>query len=237
VIFDFTTTETVQIAVAISNGLVALGTGFLAWKSRSMAKEMKKTAEATAEEGKAVLKQAEAAEEEIRLTRATLEASIQPWLTRSEAEGFPGDWVTFRPVDDSGVDVSLWFRNVGKGVALIGSGYDCTIEGRGADGEPVTRYGYPRAAALPRQEATRIVFRVHGIDLAEFFSEDRHNGEFWVNILYRDATGSQPVRARAHVTSAAPEGGHWIVESIEYTRVDESRPLVTVHFDAPLESD
>jgi hypothetical protein len=238
--------ERVEIAVAATNGLVALGTGFLAWKTNRVAR-------ATDSEAKAVGKQADASEKQIELTRAALQASIQPWLTtvprpprRSIAYGLgpnaaigvsPGEEthrVYIRYPEPDEIEISLFLRNVGRGVALIKPLDGCVIEGLGANDEPVTRYGFLSASALPPDDMTRVGFRVQRVDVGRFLSAHRNNGEFWVSVLYTDVRDEQAVRARIHVTAAARDSEEWLFHLIEYRREGEAEPFATVQFDAAL---
>ena len=209
--------EWIEIAAASASGLVAIATGFLAWKTRALAGETTRMAVAAEAEAEAVAEQVKASERQIELTRASIQASIQPWLTRDA-----GGRVVIAPRGNDGMDIFTKLRNVGKGVALLASGEDCIVEGR----EPTDRrYGFPSAAALPPEESTELGFRVEHVDVRRFLRQDEGHGWFAFSVLYTDSTAQQPVIARFRVTATSSAATEWLVFEIEYTRKERACPL------------
>lgn len=256
---DLTVGDWTSIAVAITTGLLALATAIMAWKTSRAAKatgdvarETKKLAdearnevEAVREQSESVVSQAASSERQAEISARALEASIQPWLTRVS----PPPYAEFGKVPLSAeqsivinehqgtITVGLYLRNVGAGLAVIQSGGllrdRFTIEGRDASGERVTRFGFVSEPAVPPGDLTRIAFVVDRVSIEHFLSFDRNYGEFYVNVPYTDAKGSQLVDARIHITRAKPKG-EWVLHRIEYTHDGTSSPFATVEFDAPL---
>lgn len=245
----FTTVEKVDIAVAVAGGAVALATLYLGWKTRGMARETKRVAEATETEARAVLEQSEkvaaqaaASEDQSRISVEALQASIRPWLTAvvhaevripSSTGLDPAIYLSER---ESDFVCSIPLRNVGNGLALIQPSM-CRFVGRvlGVPSEPVAlSQGTPTAAAVGPGEATRIEFTIAktssqwtGLTLDAIVGLDRHNGEFFVEVLYTDASGGQATWARAHVAAVASLEAEypWRVSEIAYHHAEEGSLL------------
>lgn len=232
---------------------VAAGTALLAWATFSLARQTRKEAESTRRMAESAEREARAVTQQAGLTRASLQASVQPWLTRvtppihqvivsprSADEIFQSraerEHVVYVNTTPDQVRVRLWLRNVGRGVALIRSGEGCVIEGPGPNDELVRRYGFPSAAALPPGESTRISFWVQHVDIATFLNMNQGDGEFRVKILYTDVNTQQPVWANVHLTARDASATVWLFHRIEYTRDGEDEPFATVTFDAGVES-
>jgi hypothetical protein len=144
---DFAITDWIEVSVAAGTLLLAIATGYMAWKTRSAAAATERVAQATKmladqameeldavrRQSEAVAKQAEASGRQADISAKALEASIQPWLTLvplppgadmraafPRAETILTDEQTLA-VDVSGDTVRVRFhvRNVGAGLALI----------------------------------------------------------------------------------------------------------------------
>ncbi|MEA2581084.1 MAG: hypothetical protein QOE83_1976 [Actinomycetota bacterium] len=253
-----------NIAVAIASGLVALGTLVLARKTSKMAEESKESAdqtkvlaEATVQQAKEVGRQAAAAEDQIRLTRFALNASVRPWLTRVTpplpqhlaassdlheilVEGIEGQ--------ETGLIVSMHLRNVGAGIALIapagevgGKDERLRIEGLARNGtDKVYRPGFTAAAALPPGESSLIYFIIEGADVDNdsFLSLNRNFGGFFVTVPYTDVNSGQGVVARLHVTRLGKDGP-WAIKQIDYYDGEDEfgpDPIASIEFDAAVRS-
>jgi hypothetical protein len=251
----FTTTEKVNLAVAIASGAVALATLFLGWKTRQMARETKRVAESTEAEARAVVEQSEkvaaqaaASEEQSRIGREALQASIRPWLTAV----VHGEVVLSGPLitdpteihlseKDDSITCSIPLRNVGNGLALIQPSM-CRFLGRIPGGPPepvVLSQGNPTAAAVGSGEHTRIRFTIAktssqwtGLTLEGIVGRDRHKGEFFVEVLYTDASGGQPTWARVHAAAALSLAARdpWRVSDIAYHHAAEGNLLSKAPF-------
>jgi hypothetical protein len=249
-VIGLTVPERIDIAVAVASGLVAMGTLVLAWTTSSMARETKASAAATATEAKEVARQAKAAEEQIQLTRAALNSSVRPWLTRVTpplssslgADKVPSEHEIVVEGQETNFGVRLHLRNVGPGIALIGrdelGGRDeaFRIEGLDLNGERVHRNGFAAAAVLPPNESTLISFVVENAPMTQFLSLDRNDGEFWVSVPYTDVNGGQSVVAKVHVTRLT-RAGSWAIHKIDYYDADPSIGddfIATVEFDAAI---
>jgi hypothetical protein len=148
---------------------VALGTIFLAGATWRVANQTKRVAEAAIDQGETV-------RDQTTVTRSALQASVQPWLTRvtpppetantaEEARRLNrGPHVVYVERDDDSLKVTLWLRNVGRGLALIQAQEGTIIEGTGPDGSVTKRFGFLSAAALPPHDQTRIGFTVEHVD-------------------------------------------------------------------------
>ena len=251
-VIDLTVSDWVQISVAVGTLLLAAATFYMALKTRDVAGTTRSEAEQTRRIAQSTERQARGVAEQVGITRASLEASIQPWLTRvsppilpprvekkfySFAEGeFPVAGEEPHVVDvtregERGLRVTLWLRNVGSGVALVGAGDKCVIQGRSGDGFE-TRFGFASAAALPPGEVTRLAFIVQNVDVQRFLSTDRNHGEFWVKVLYTDVHTRQPVWANVHLTATDAAAEEWLFHRIDYVHDGESAPFASVQFDA-----
>lgn len=250
-----TVSDIVQISVAGGTLLLAAATYYMALKTREVARTTRSEAEQTRRIAESTEVQARGVGEQVGITRSSLQASIQPWLTRvsppilpprMEQRFFPSEG--FIPVagdephlvlverrEERDLLVTLWLRNVGRGVALIGAGEKCVIEGRSEDGM-VTRFGFASAAALPPDEVTRLAFVVQNVDVATFLSTDRNHGEFWVKVLYTDVHTQQPVWAHVHLTAADTSAEEWLFHRIDYIRDGDETPFAFVQFDAAVVS-
>ncbi len=231
--------------------IVAAATIFLGLATFRMARQTRGVAEATRRMAQSTEIEARSVTEQATLTRASLQASIQPWLTRvtppiSEPRPLPrtaedllnarvGEepHIVYVVTDNGGLRVTFWMRNVGSGVALLRAQEGCLIEGKDPNDKPVTRHGFPSAAALPPGEATRLAFVVQHVDVPHFLSRDRNtHGEFWVHVLYTDVNTEQPVWARVHITATDRTASEWLVHRIEYIRDGKDAPFASVQFDA-----
>jgi hypothetical protein len=245
---------------AIASVLVAAATGFLALKTSSMATRTKDLAEETRRMAAATEAEAGAVVEQSQLTRAALQASIQPWLTRvpppirepeepvwsGDARNFlaraltsPGEEphrIEVDDLDDGTFSVALWLRNVGTGVALIGSQDNCVIEGEDVNGQPTTRFGHVRSSALPPGEATRIEFRIEYISRDVFLGRTGGRwGEIRIRVLYTDVNTEQPVVAQVRILPIDAEASEWVFHEIHYRRAEEGEPFAAVRFDAAVQ--
>jgi len=246
----FTTAEKVSIAVAVASGAVALATLYLGLKTRGMASATKRVAEATETEARAVVEQskkvaaqAAASEEQSRISGEALLASIRPWLTAMvQGEVVQGEVprpATIHLVErekDDAISCSIPLRNVGNGLALIQPSM-CRFLGRipGDPPEPVVlSQGNPTVAAVAPGEDTRVRFTIArtssqwtGLTLDGVVGRDRHKGEFFVEVLYTDASGGQPTWAKVHVTATlSPIAPYpWRVSDIAYHHVEEGHTL------------
>ncbi len=248
-----TTSDWVGVGVFGATALLAWATFSMARRTRGLAESASLEVEQTRRMAESTEMEARAVAEQATVTRASLQASIQPWLTRvtpplesSVASVFipSTSGVSFLPgeephrvyVDrkDGELQVTLWLRNVGRGVALIRATEGCLIEGRDRDDKPLIRYGFPSAAALPPGELTRLTFLVQGVDETSFLSTHRNWGEFWVSVLYTDLNTDQPMLARVHLTAADRIAAEWLFHGIEYTRSGEDAPFTSVLFDAAI---
>lgn len=230
-------------AMARRTKRAAEATELVAQETKALAEEASKQVEAVREQSAATLRQAESSERQNELSAKTLEASIQPWLTRVT----PPPYAEFGKVSLSAeqtiainevqgtINISFYLRNVGVGLAIIQSQGALrerfVVEGRDEHGQTVRRYGFASAAAIARGETTRIAFQVQRVSLDHFFSFDRNDGEFYVNVPYTDSKGGQLVDAKLHLTRIKAQG-EWVIHRIAYTNDGEDSPFATVEFDA-----
>lgn len=221
----------------------AVATEEVAEETRSLAEEAKNEVKAVREQSSATVRQAESSERQAELSAKAIEASIQPWLTRVT----PPPYAEFGKVTltaeqaiainevQGTIRISFYLRNVGAGLGIIQSQGQLrdrfTVEGRDKDGESVTRYGFAGAAAVAPGHTTRLAFEIQRVSLEHFFSFDRNDGEFYVNVPYTDSKGGQLVEARLHLTRIKAHG-EWVIHRIEYTNDGESSPFAVVEFDA-----
>jgi len=95
--------------------------------------------------------------------------------------------------------------------------------------------GDPTVAAVAPTEDTRIRFTIErtssqwtGLTLDGIVGRDRHNVEFFVEVLYTDASGGQPTWAKVHVTAtvSTPTAAYpWRVSDIAYHHAEEGHTL------------
>jgi hypothetical protein len=258
-------TDWIEISVAAGTFLLAVATGYMAWKTRSaaaatervalatktLADQAKEEVEAVRKQSEAVAKQAKASERQAEVSAASLEAAIQPWLTRVPLPPYaeiqaavPSAVIPLTAEQTLSVDaqgdtikVRFYVRNVGAGLALIqavGEFRDrFTIEGRDATGASVTRYGFAASPAVPPGESTRLSFLVEHVSIKHFLGQGQSDGLFHVNVPYTDAKGGQLVDARIRI-AFSKASKMWLFHRIEYTREGEGAPFVSVEFDAAM---
>jgi hypothetical protein len=231
--------------------LAAAATEKVARETQTLADQAKDEAEAVRKQSEAVAKQARASERQVEISAAALEASIQPWLTRIAPPPYaemqavlPSAHIPISAEQAISVNahydslkVRFYLRNVGAGLALIeavGEFRDrFTIEGRDANGAPVTRFGFSASPAVPPGESTHLSFFVQHVSVKHFLGQDQTDGLFYVNVPYTDAKGGQLIDARIRLTFSKASK-MWLIHQIAYKRGAEAEPFVTVEFDAPV---
>jgi hypothetical protein len=229
----FTTTEKVNIWLAVASALVAFATLYLALKTRGMVTETKRVAEATEIEAKNVAAQASATERQARISTDALRAAVLPWLTA----GREGAARNVR-VSRSGAQlivVQLLLRNVGAGIALIPPD-GCTIHGGGPPGTVLDREGYAETPVLPPGDQSWITFQIEGpdIDSNRFLGMDNSWGQITASVVYTDGDGELAMRADVHLAAQDKAGLGWVFNTIDYVRAPGSpeweEDFVTVKF-------
>jgi hypothetical protein len=229
-----TVSDWVQIIVAVATAALAIVTALMAKRTADMAKATKDVAEntkaeaeAVQREAEAVLQQAQAASKQVDVTRAALQASIQPWLTPP-----PGGNVVGVESQRDGFTAYVILRNVGAGVALIPK-QGCRIIGSPTlPQEKRERRGAPNASVIGVSDQTQILFIVKsaagGPTLEEFSGQaEGKDGEFVIEIDYSDNQGQQRVTARLYI-AGSPAGPSWPIYAIDYFRADEDEPFASV---------
>jgi hypothetical protein len=216
VLLAFTTTEKVNIALAIASAGVAFATGYLAWKTRGMARETQRMAAATETEAQKVADQARATERQARISAAALSASIRPWLTM----GTINVPVTVDVDSEQSLRVLIRVRNVGPGLAMILPD-GCTIRGGGREpGTTLTRPGYTDSPVLPPMHEAWVEFNVEGSDVEKdhFLGKTESFGQVTVSILYFDADIKGGRRADFRIAATDAMARQWIFNEVDYVQ-------------------
>ena len=243
-VLTFTTTERVEIWVAMASGAVAAATLVLALMTRRMArktadlaKETKRVAQATedlathaVDELKAVERQADAAREQV-------EALTRPWLT--DVPDFEHSWRTqidaFATGHNEPSKLSLHLRNAGQGLALAAPG-QCYMREYSPDiaGPGTLQKGLVTPTAVSAQGIVRIQFlfsaeeeapwRLNPFLVELFTSGLSREMRFLVDVLFTDAAGGQATWARIHML-ALPQSMPAITR-IDYLHDESGNPVV-----------
>jgi hypothetical protein len=219
----FTTTERIDIALAVTSGGVALATGVLAWKTRNMAKETARMAQATETEAEKVADQVAATRKQVRISSAALRVSTRPWLTKG-TERDPAAVVQLMSAQDIAVQIRV--RNVGPGLAVI-LPEGCEVRGGGKQpGTKLTRRGYAGTPVLPPNDETWVSFRVQGSDVeADYFlGKTESFGQITVSVLYFDADLGGGKRADFRIAATDAGGSEWIFNEVDYVTPIEGKP-------------
>ncbi len=145
-----------EIAIVVTNGLVAVGTLVLAWKTASLAKVTRSVAIASGDE--------------TRISAEAFRARIRPWLTRVEEAQTASVMVS----SSDHVSVSLRMRNVGPGLALIPPDA-CRLIGHAADGSTAERTTNPTQPVVGRGDTFWVAFVVAGPDIDADTFLNRHS--------------------------------------------------------------
>jgi hypothetical protein len=213
-------------ASAVATAAMAIYTARLASKTKSLSDSAEKEAAAVVEQGKsialqasAVGEQARAAGEQLALTRETLRASVQPWLTTGKSKQtddlevlasggiVSGESPAFRvALKDNHLYVALVVRNVGSGLAIIDPQSSHVVgwpSQNSLDTEPMNySSGRIENPILPAREEIYVLFDVDLFrwmnDFETVTGQRRNDGEFFVDIVYGDILGLERTRARFH---------------------------------------
>jgi hypothetical protein len=222
------------IVTAGVSAIVAIATGVLAFMTWKMAR-------ATAGMAKEAGRQAAATEDQASISADALQASIRPWLSRVtpsfadshllESAGTEEGRVHVRKTGAT-LEVELYLRNVGNGLAKIQPHEDHYIEGPGPNSSVDRRQGFATAAILRPGESTLLTYLVEGVDSTEFLDQKSSHGSLVICVPYADANGQQQVTARLTITRLVG-GGEWGFKRIDYFHgLARGTPFDSVEFDA-----
>jgi hypothetical protein len=211
------------LALAGTTVLLAIGSSVGVWVQAKMARETTRLVEAAERELLAVLAQSEATSQQAAVAQAALDASVQPMLgpvpvgefDEADAEADRGE-VRWRFSDDY-LLISVPFRNVGSGVALVTS---ARISDR--DGKMFERAQEVGQTAIPPGESTRVFFSLR---VPENNDIVRSNVQL-VTVRYADVSGRQRFRSVAAVREVYHHDPQ--VVRVGVYRDDDEDPFVTI---------
>lgn len=230
-----------QFVVAGATLLLALGTFWMAKETRKVGDQTRAEAKAVADDVQVAREQVEATNLQARAAQATLAASIQPWLTKAlDRQVNPDGSVAIARsvvgVQGAEIVISCLLRNVGNGIALLRDGH---LRGRSQGTSELIQHPYIAfftAPVLQPGDETAIVFHwpPSGQDPERVFAEISGRpgiwGEFFVDVLYTDASGGQATWAIVHLTPTSPAADKWMIHTIDYRRDEEETPFAHVAF-------
>jgi len=230
-----------QFVVAGATLFLALGTFWMAKETRKVGGQTRAEAKAVADEVQVAREQVEASNLQAKAAQATLAASIQPWLTKAldrqvHADGSVGVAQQIVGVRGPEIVISCLLRNVGNGLALLAEAH---LRGRSQGTSELIRHPYFAFFTVPvlqPGEETAVVFHwpPRGQDPERVFAEISGRpgiwGEFFVDVLYTDASGGQATWAIVHVTPTSAAADNWVIHTIDYRRDEEETPFAHIEF-------
>ncbi len=191
---------------AITTGLVALATFALAIGTFRLVRTAKN-------EVTIVGRQAEATEQQAKVSASALAASIRPWLNVHQGPfTYPGSRDVYPQVDlrddvvrdlagveHRGIEGHLVIRNSGNGLAVIPKD-SAVVWGRDSEDRTfnVSCIAFPQSPILAPGEVTVLEFFVEGTPY-DMFIGSKVGYDFYVHVLSTDADGGQPVVASFRV--------------------------------------
>lgn len=222
------------IALAIVTGILAIGTLVTARRTKDMATETARLAALTEKEVQAVADQADAARQEVEVSRQALQANIKPRLLDVTSSGnetpvrfeHPSSSTSIYDEPDlTSTTIYVPLRNVGPGLAII-KDVKMYWNQQGWDANPVSYIGTTAAKVVPPGEMmiARFLFGDE-LNSGRALRIKEQSREFWVEVTYTDSVDSQQERVR--LTHGLDEHGDWIVAKVSYYENDLSEPYVS----------
>jgi hypothetical protein len=217
------------ISLAVATAILALVTLKTARRTRDLAKETTRLAVLTEQEVKAVADQADAARQEVQLSRLSFQASIKPSLVDvppglhfDELRGDQGR-VAFGTDGEGITRASVSARNVGPGIALVQAVTMHWDEASAPDNE-ATYYGIAARRVIPPGELTTAAFTLPESELKRV-KRIRETGKVWIDFDYIDESGTQAETTRLDIEEN--EHGFWRVTRVYLFHEGDREPYVS----------